>query len=47
MKLTSETWSQSLRRAAKIRLVSNAVAEAFDRHAALLRYGRTRRAANA
>ncbi len=37
---------QDLRRAAKIRLVSNAIAEAFERHAALLRYGRMRRAAN-
>ncbi len=36
---------QDLRRAAKIRLVSNAIAEAFERDAAILRYGhpRTRR----
>jgi DNA-binding transcriptional LysR family regulator len=38
---------QDLRRAAKIRLVSNAIAEAFERKAMLLRYGRMRRATNA
>jgi DNA-binding transcriptional LysR family regulator len=37
---------QDLRRAAKIRLVSNAIAEAFERKAILLRYGRMRRATN-
>jgi DNA-binding transcriptional LysR family regulator len=31
---------QDLRRAAKIRLLSNAIAEAFERDAAILRYGR-------
>jgi DNA-binding transcriptional LysR family regulator len=34
---------QDLRRAAKIRLVSNAIAEAFERDAAILRYGRLRK----
>ena len=38
-------WSshQDLRRAAKIRLVSNAIVEAFEREAAILRYGRPRK----
>jgi hypothetical protein len=34
---------QDLRRAAKIRLVSNAIADAFARDAAILRYGRLRK----
>jgi DNA-binding transcriptional LysR family regulator len=34
---------QDLRRAAKIRLVSNAIADAFERDAAILRYGRLRK----
>ena len=34
---------QDLRRAAKIRLVSNAIVEAFERDAAILRYGRPRK----
>jgi DNA-binding transcriptional LysR family regulator len=34
---------QDLRRAAKIRLVSNAIAEAFEREAQVLRYGRLRK----
>jgi hypothetical protein len=38
---------QDLRRATKIRLVSNAITEAFERKAMLLRYGRMRRATNA
>ncbi|HLX03896.1 MAG TPA: LysR family transcriptional regulator [Candidatus Binatus sp.] len=34
---------QDLRRAARIRLVSNAIVEAFERNAAILRYGRPRK----
>jgi DNA-binding transcriptional LysR family regulator len=34
---------QDLRRAAKIRLVSNAIADAFANDAAILRYGRLRK----
>jgi DNA-binding transcriptional LysR family regulator len=34
---------QDLRRAAKIRIVSNAIAEEFERRAAMLRFGRMRR----
>jgi len=34
---------EDLRRATKIRLVSNAIADAFERDAAVLRYGRLRR----
>ena len=34
---------QDLRRAARIRLVTNAIAETFERNAAVLRYGRPRR----
>jgi DNA-binding transcriptional LysR family regulator len=34
---------QDLRRAAKIRLVSNAIVDAFERDAAILRYGRPRK----
>jgi DNA-binding transcriptional LysR family regulator len=34
---------QDLRRAARIRLVSNAIVEAFERNAAVLRYGRPRK----
>ena len=34
---------QDLRRAAKIRLVSSAIADAFEREAAILRYGRLRK----
>jgi DNA-binding transcriptional LysR family regulator len=34
---------QDLRRAAKIRLVSNAIVEAFERNSAILRYGRPRK----
>jgi hypothetical protein len=35
---------QDLRRAAKIRVVSNAISEAFERGARVLRFGRVRRA---